>query len=89
MILGIISITLWVITILGFIFRNLWVRIQKLEEIIDNQNAFINDTKSAVSQVTEIFDHVDQENTFRSNDYVGQMWLELKQLNEILKKYKV
>jgi hypothetical protein len=89
MTLGIISITLWVITILGFVFRNLWVRIQKLEEIVNNQNAFINNTKSAVSQVTEIFDHVDQENVFRSNDYVGQMWLELKQLNETLKKYKI
>jgi hypothetical protein len=89
MTLGIISIALWVITILGFVFRNLWVRIQKLEEIVDNQNAFINNTKSAVSQVTEIFVHVDQENVFRSNDYVGQMWLELKQLNETLKKYKI
>mgnify|MGYP000153137396 CR=1 FL=1 len=26
--------------------------------------------------------------TFRGNDYVGQMWLELKNLNESLKQYK-
>jgi hypothetical protein len=34
------------------------------------------------------FDKIDEEQTFRSNDYVGQMWLELKNLNESLKQYK-
>jgi hypothetical protein len=34
------------------------------------------------------FDKIDEEQTFRSNDYWGQMWLELKNLNESLKQYK-
>ena len=85
---GTISLILWVVTILGYIFRNLWLRNQKLEELVEKQQKFINESKSSVDQITQIFDKVDQENVFRSNDYVGQMWLELKSLNEALKNYK-
>jgi hypothetical protein len=85
---GTISLILWVVTILGYIFRNLWLRNQKLEELVEKQQKFINESKSSVDQITQIFDKVDQENVFRSNDYVGQMWLELKALNEALKNYK-
>lgn len=85
---GTISLILWVVTILGYIFRNLWLRNQKLEKLVEKQQNFINESKSSVDQITQIFDKVDQENVFRSNDYVGQMWLELKSLNEALKNYK-
>ena len=85
---GTISLILWIVTILGFVFRNLWLRIQKLEKIAQDQANFIAESKSAVSQITNIFDTIDQENIFRANDYVGQMWLQLKELNETLKNYK-
>jgi hypothetical protein len=88
MVLGIISIGLWVVTILGFIFRNLWVRNNKLEKMLNEQTAFIQETKQTIEVVTKTFDEIDQENIFRSNDYVGQMWLNLKSLNEVLKNYK-
>jgi hypothetical protein len=86
--MGTIALILWVVTIAGYFFRNLWVQNKKLEEIVEKQQTFINETKSSIDQITGIFDQIDQENIFRSNDYVGQMWLELKQLNEILKNYK-
>jgi hypothetical protein len=85
---GIISLVLWIVTILTYVFRNLWVRIQKLEKITQDQAAFIAETKTSVNQITTIFDTIDQENIFRANDYVGQMWLDLKALNEALKNYK-
>ena len=88
MITGTIAIILWIVTILGYIFRNLWVRIQKLEKISESQAAFINEAKSSVAQITTMFDTIDNENTFRTNDYVGQMWEELKTLNETLKNYQ-
>lgn len=85
---GTIAILLWVITVVGFIFNNLWQRINKLEKITDNQSQRIAETKQAVNNITLAFDKIDEEQTFRSNDYVGQMWLELKNLNESLKQYK-
>jgi hypothetical protein len=88
MILGIISISLWVATIIGFIVRNLWLQTKKLEEMVNKQQKFIEETKFTVDQVTKMFDTIDQENIFRANDYVGQMWLDLKTLNETLKNYK-
>jgi hypothetical protein len=50
--------------------------------------AIINETKNAVYNVTYMFDKIDEANTFRSNDYVGHMWEELKNLNDALKQYK-
>jgi hypothetical protein len=88
MILGIISISLWIDTIIGFIVRNLWLQTKKLEEMVNKQQKFIEETKYTVDQVTKMFDTIDQENIFRANDYVGQMWLDLKTLNEALKNYK-
>ena len=34
---GTIAILLWVITVVGFIFNNLWQRINKLEKILDRE----------------------------------------------------
>jgi hypothetical protein len=85
---GTIAILLWVVTVVGFIFNNLWQRINKLEKITNNQSQRIAETKQAVNNITLAFDKIDEEQTFRSNDYVGQMWLELKNLNESLKQYK-
>lgn len=85
---GTIAIILWVLTILGFVFNNLWQRISKLEKITEKQAFRINETKQAVHNITYMFDKIDEANTFRSNDYVGQMWLELKNLNESLKQYQ-
>ena len=85
---GTIAILLWVVTVIGFIFNNLWQRINKLEKITDNQSQRIAETKQAINNITLAFDKIDEDQTFRSNDYVGQMWLELKNLNESLKQYK-
>ena len=85
---GTIAILLWVVTVVGFIFNNLWQRINKLEKITNNQSQRIAETKQAVNNITLAFDKIDEDQTFRSNDYVGQMWLELKNLNESLKQYK-
>jgi hypothetical protein len=85
---GTIAILLWVVTVVGFIFNNLWQRINKLEKITNNQSQRIAETKQAINNITLAFDKIDEEQTFRSNDYVGQMWLELKNLNESLKQYK-
>jgi hypothetical protein len=85
---GIIAIILWVVTVLGFIFNNLWQRINKLEQITEKQANRINETKQAISNITYAFDKIDEDQTFRGNDYVGQMWLELKNLNESLKQYR-
>ena len=85
---GTIAIILWIATVVGFIFNNLWQRINKLEQITEKQSTRISETKQAVNNITYMFDKIDEEQTFRGNDYVGQMWLELKNLNEALKQYK-
>jgi hypothetical protein len=85
---GTIAIILWIATVVGFVFNNLWQRINKLEKLAEKQSTRIAETKQAITNITYAFDKIDEEKTFRSNDYVGQMWLELKNLNESLKQFK-
>ena len=85
---GTIAIILWIVTILGYVFNNLWQRINKLEQLVEKQATRIVETTQAVNNITYAFDKLDEEQIFRSNDYVGQMWLELKNLNESLKQYQ-
>ena len=59
---GIIAIILWISTIVGFVFWNLWQRITKLEDIANKQAQHIAETKSAVNNITYAFDKLDGSN---------------------------
>lgn len=83
-----INVIIWVSTLLIYIIVTQYRRNNKLEEIANKQADFIQQTKEGVSEITRMFDAIDEQQIFRANDYVGQMWLELKQLNETLKNYK-
>jgi hypothetical protein len=84
----IINIGLWVISILVYIIITQYRKNEKLENIAQQQAEYIELTRKSVSQITKTFDVIDQQNLFRSNDYIGQMWIDLKELNETLKNFK-
>lgn len=84
----IINIGLWVISILVYIIITQYRKNEKLENIAQQQAEYIELTRKSVGQITKTFDIIDQQNLFRANDYIGQMWIDLKELNETLKNFK-
>lgn len=84
----IINIGIWVISIMVYIIITQYRKNEKLEKIAQQQADYIEITRRSVDKITKTFDVIDQQNLFRANDYIGQMWLDLKDLNETLKNFK-
>jgi hypothetical protein len=84
----IINIGLWVVSIMIYIIITQYRRNEKLEKIAQQQAEYIETTRKSIDQITKTFDVIDQQNLFRANDYIGQMWIDLKELNETLKNFK-
>jgi len=56
---AIISISLWVVTILGYVIWNLFQKNRKLEKMVLSQQFFINGIKDCMRDVNKTADQID------------------------------
>jgi len=76
MIWGIIAVALWVVTIVGYVIRNLMIQNEKLTRLIEERDeARLRD--------------IDVKGTFASDDEVGFFFTSLKQMSQTLNVYKL
>lgn len=59
MTIAIISISLWVVTILGYVIWNLFQKNRKLERMVLSQQFFINGIKDCMKDVNKTADQID------------------------------
>ncbi len=71
MIWGIASILLWVVTIIFYIIRNLLVKTEKLERLVEERDIYINNLDAVIEDITKRLQEVDARGTFASDDEVG------------------
>lgn len=71
MILGIISIALWVFTIFGYIIWNLNQKVVKLEQIAAKQKIIIDSVASIVEESNKQLHQVDLTEAFKADDQIG------------------
>ena len=70
MILGIISIALWVFTIFGYIIWNLNQKVIKLEKIATEQKIIIDSVASIVDESSKQLAQVELTEAFKSDDQI-------------------
>jgi hypothetical protein len=87
MILGIISITLWVFTIFGYIIWNLNQKVVKLEKIATNQKIIIDSVSSIVNESSKQLDQIDLTESFKSDDQIGFFFRNLQNIQDSLNYY--
>jgi biopolymer transport protein ExbB/TolQ len=71
MILSIISIVVWVLTIIGFIAFNAIKKMERQEDIIRQQAEKLQDIYSVIAESDRLIVEIDQRGTFSSDDEVG------------------
>jgi len=87
MILGIISIVLWIATVVGFIIYNLNQKVAKLEQIATKQQIIIDSITAIVDESNKQLEAVDLTEAFKSDDQIGFFFRNLKNIQDSLNHY--
>ena len=87
MILGIISITLWVFTIFGYIIWNLNQKVVKLEQISTKQKVIIDSVAAIVEESNKQLHQVDLTEAFKADDQIGFFFRNLQNIQDSLSHY--
>jgi hypothetical protein len=87
MILGIISIILWVVTIVGYVIWNLNNKVAKLEAIATKQKIVIDSVLAIVEESNKQLDQVDLTEAFKADDQIGFFFRNLQNIQDSLTHY--
>lgn len=87
MILGIISIVLWVATVVGYIIWNLNQKVVKLEQIAARQKVIIDSVSAIVDESDRMLKQVELTEAFKSDDQIGFFFTSLKNIQDSLNHY--
>ena len=87
MILGIISIILWVVTIVGYVIWNLNNKVAKLEAIASKQQIIIDSISAIVDESNKQLEAVDLTEAFKSDDQIGFFFRNLQNIQDSLNHY--
>jgi len=87
MILGIISIGLWVATIVGYIIWNLNTKVVKLEQIAAKQKIIIDSVAAIVEESNKQLHQVDLTEAFKADDQIGFFFRNLQNIQDSLSHY--
>jgi hypothetical protein len=87
MVIGIISIVLWIATIVGFIVYNLNQKVVKLEQIAAKQQMIIDSVAAIVDESNKMLNQVELTEAFKSDDQIGFFFKNLINIQESLNHY--
>jgi hypothetical protein len=87
MILGIISIILWVATVVGYIIWNLNQKVAKLEAIATKQQIIIDSVAAIVEESNKQLAQADLTEAFKADDQIGFFFRNLQNIQDSLTHY--
>ena len=89
MILEIILIVLGLlVVILGFTTFNLLRKQEKLEDIIINQNTYVENFDKQIGYASKRLKEIDQKGIFEGDDEIGWFFSQIKVIQESISKFK-
>jgi hypothetical protein len=88
MILGIISIILWVATIVGFVVYNNLKKLERQEDIIRQQQQQLQDIYAVIAESDRLIVEIDKRGTFSSDDEIGFFFQTVKGIQQTLNEFR-
>jgi hypothetical protein len=80
-IIGILGL---IIIVLGFTTWNLLMKNEKAEDLINEQDALINDLTSNVIEIDEVITQLDSSGAFENDDEIGTFFEQIKSMRDTL-----
>ena len=88
MILGSISIILWVATIVGFVVYNNLKKLERQEDIIRQQQQQLQDIYAVIAESDRLIVEIDKRGTFSSDDEIGFFFQTVKGIQQTLNEFR-
>ena len=88
MILGTISIILWVVTIVGFVVYNNLKKLERQEDIIRQQQQQLQDIYAVIAESDRLIVEIDKRGTFSSDDEIGFFFQTVKGIQQTLNEFR-
>jgi hypothetical protein len=88
MILGTISIILWVVTLVGFVAYNNLKKLERQEDIIRRQQQQLQDIYAVIAESDRLIVEIDKRGTFSSDDEIGFFFQTVKGIQQTLNEFR-
>jgi hypothetical protein len=86
--LALFIVILLVVVALGYTTINVLLKIEKMEDIVDKQQTFIDNLRSDIEEADNHLEEIDQKGQFKSDDEIGWFFDEIKEIKSRLEIYK-
>jgi hypothetical protein len=83
----IISVSIWIASILGWILFNLYNKNKKLENMVINQSDFISNMKANIRQFDELANKIDAQIWVQSDPEFLALFEKVKEIQSSLQTY--
>lgn len=89
MVTTILNISLWVLTIIGYIIYNLYTKNIKLEEMVLERDRTLQTLSDIINESDRVLKEVDKLGAFKSDDEIGFFFNSVKAIQETLNEFSV
>lgn len=86
--LAILSIALWILTLLFYVMYNLYNKNKKLENIVVNQSQFIYDMKGNLKKFNELVNKIDSQIWVQSDPEFLALFESMKEIQQLAQQYE-
>lgn len=83
----IVSIVLWVATILGYVIYNLYSKNTKLEKMVMQRDNLISELSVVISDSDRALKDLDKLGAFKSDDEIGFFFSTVKDIQAVLNQF--
>jgi hypothetical protein len=83
----IVGILVALLLIFSYIIRNLLVKLEKYEDVTEDQTQYLQNISNAVGESKKHLEGLDEKGTFQSDDEVGYFFKQLKKVQDELDRY--
>ena len=83
----IISILVALLVISGYIVYNLLSKLEKYEDIVQDQVKYLQNISNAIGESKRHLDTLDEKGVFQSDDEIGEFFNQLRYVQEELNRY--
>jgi hypothetical protein len=84
-----LNISLWVLSILGYVIYNLYTKNVKLEEMISERDQILQELSLTINESEKVLKEVDRLGAFKSDDEIGFFFNTVKTIQETLNNFAV
>jgi len=83
----IITILVVFLIILGYILRNLLIKVEKYEDVVQDQVRYLQNISDTISESEKHLKTLDERGVFQSDDEVGEFFNQMQKVQDELNRY--